>query len=206
MGLYDRAFAWMMSHADAQQHDLYGARKRALFSDLRGTVVEVGPGSGVNLPYFPEGIRWIGVEPNPYMHAYIREKADEHGRTIELHAATLRELALPAASADAVVSTLVLCSVPEPQATLAEIRRVLRPGGRFLFIEHVAAPSGTLLRHVQRGIKPLWRLVADGCRPDRETGRLLDTAGFSDVRYESFELDVPLSIVRPHIVGVATAG
>jgi ubiquinone/menaquinone biosynthesis C-methylase UbiE len=196
-----------MAHGDGTQARLYGDRKQALFADLRGTVVELGPGTGVNLPYLPEHVRWIGVEPNPHMHGYIEEKAHELGRDVELYAATLQDLDLETASIDAVISTLVLCSVPDLRATLEEVYRVLVPGGRFVFLEHVAAPGGSLLRGIQWSIKPVWRALGDGCRPDRETGAALQRAGFDEVSYERFPIAppmLPFSIVKPHIAGVAT--
>jgi len=203
---YKRLFASFMAHADGTQARLYGDRKQDLFADLQGTVVEIGPGTGVNLPYLPEHVRWIGVEPNPHMHDYIQEKARELGRAVEVHAATLQDLDLAAASVDAVISTLVLCSVADLDATLEEVYRVLAPGGRFVFVEHVAAPSGSLLRGVQWSIKPVWRALGDGCHPDRETGDALQRAGFEEVTYERFPVAPPLlpfSIVKPHIAGVA---
>lgn len=203
MSLYQRLFAYFLSTGDQQQHRIYGELKRALFADLEGTVVEIGPGTGVNLPYYPRGIRWIGIEPNPHMHDYVREKAAEHGIDVALHARSAIDTGLPDASADAVVSTLVLCSVPDLDATLTEVRRVLKPGGRLYFIEHVAAPKGTWLRTLQKGIKPLWRPLADGCHPDRETGAAIERAGFSDVQYQPFKTDVP--VVSPHIIGTAVA-
>lgn len=103
---------------------------------------------------------------------------------------------------NAVVSTLVLCSVPNLPSTLQEILRVLKPGGRFLFIEHVAAPQGTWLRRVQSGVKPIWKAIGDGCNPDRETWVALETAGFESVNISNFFAPVP--IVSPHIIGVAT--
>ena len=200
--LYSRVFACLLSRGDPHQHELYGDRKRSLFSDIEGTVLEIGPGSGVNLRYFPDGIRWIGIEPNVHMHPYIQEKAQERAIEVDLRDTSADDLDIADESVDAVVSTLVLCSVPDPGAALSEIRRVLKPGGRFYVIEHVAAPRGTWLRKLQHGIKPLWRLAADGCRPDRETGRILEAAGFSDVNYDHF--DAPISLLRPHIMGVAT--
>jgi ubiquinone/menaquinone biosynthesis C-methylase UbiE len=203
MSLYQRLFAVLMAHADGRQHALYGDRKRALFAGLRGVVLEIGPGSGVNLAYYPESIRWIGVEPNVHMHRYIRQNAAEQGLEVELHAASAENLALAEASVDAAVSTLVLCSVPDVAAVLAEVRRVLKPGGRFYFIEHVAAPPGTLLRRVQQAVRPLWQRLADGCRPDQETGYLLRQAGFSDVQYDAFRLSPAHGPITPHIIGVA---
>lgn len=201
MSWYKRLFAALMAHGDARQDTLYGDRKRTLFADLQGTVLEIGPGTGINLRYVPNGIRWIGVEPNPYMHRYIRDKAQELGMEVDVRSNAAEQLGLPDESVDAVVSTLVLCSVSSLEAALAEIRRVLKPGGRFYFIEHVAAPRGTWLRTLQHWIKPVWRVLADGCHPDRETHRALESAGFTDVRYE--HVDVSLPVVKPHIIGVA---
>jgi len=201
MSLYQRLFAHGLALGDDAQHQLYGDRKRALFADLTGTVVEIGPGTGINLPYLPRGIRWIGIEPNPHMHPFIREAATEQGIDIELRAASASDTGLPDTSADAVISTLVLCSVPNLDAALAEIKRILKPGGRFLFIEHVAAPDDSWLRTLQRGIRPLWKPLADGCRPDRKTAYAIEQAGFGDVEYESFRADLP--VVSPHVMGTA---
>lgn len=105
-------------------------------------------------------------------------------------------------SIDAVVSTLVLCSVEDLEGTLQEILRVLKPGGRFYFLEHVAAPQGTWLRRMQQWIRPVWKKLGDGCRPDRETWVALEQAGFEQVEYQRFSAPVP-AIVRPQIIGVA---
>jgi SAM-dependent methyltransferase len=201
MGLYQKLFAHGLALGDDAQHRLYGDRKRRLFSGLEGTVVEIGPGTGVNLPYLPDGIEWIGLEPNPHMHPFLREQLA--GRTIDgdLRTAPAEDTGLPAASADVVISTLVLCSVPALDATLAELRRILRPGGRLLFIEHVAAPRDTWLYTLQRGIRPVWSRLADGCHPDRDTGAALERAGFSSVAVDAFETGLP--VVSPHIVGTA---
>jgi SAM-dependent methyltransferase len=201
MGLYQKLFAHGLALGDDAQHRLYGDRKRRLFSGLEGTVVEIGPGTGVNLPYLPDDIEWIGLEPNPHMHPFLREQLA--GRPIDgaLRTAPAQDTGLPAASADVVISTLVLCSVPALDATLAELRRILRPGGRLLFIEHVAAPRDTWLYTLQRGIRPVWTRLADGCHPDRDTGAALEGAGFSSVTVDAFETGLP--VVSPHIVGTA---
>lgn len=185
-----------------RRHELAVARyKQALLRSATGTVVEIGPGAGVNLSHYGPDVRWIGIEPNLHMHRYLHAEAARLGRRIELHSSTAERIELPDACADAVVSTLVLCSVSDVAGVLREVRRILRPGGRFLFIEHVAAPRGSWKRRLQRALRPLWRIAGDGCRPDQETSRLIREAGFAHVEIESFQ--VPLPIVGPHIAGAA---
>jgi ubiquinone/menaquinone biosynthesis C-methylase UbiE len=176
-------------------------RKRALLSELNGDILEIGPGTGVNLRYYGSGIRWIGVEPNPFMHPHLRQEAMRVGLKIDLRSGKAERLDIGDESMDAVVGTLVLCSVEDVRGTLREIQRVLRPGGRFVFLEHVAAPPKTWLRRLQRLVRPVSRLLADGCCPDRETWRVLVGAGFARVDYQSFR--VPIPITAPHIAGVA---
>ena len=201
-GWYKSVFAWMMAHLSAEYEQTVGERKHSLFANIHGNVLEIGPGTGPNLSYYPKDIHWIGIEPNSYMHSYLNKEAEKLGLNIDIRTGTAERIDAEDNSIDTVVSTLVLCSVPSLPATLQEILRILKPSGRFLFIEHVAAPKGTLLRKIQSGIKPNWKVIADGCNPDRETWIALKNAGFESVNYEHFEVSVPL--VSPHITGVAT--
>lgn len=198
-----RLFAWMMSQADDVYDKAVGDRKQSLLGKLNGNILEIGPGTGVNLAYFPKNINWIGIEPNPFMHSYLIKEAQKLGfNNIDLRTGTADDLDAEDNSIDAVVSTLVLCSVPNLAITLQQVLRVLKPGGHFLFIEHVAAPEKTVLRKVQSTIRPLWKILGDGCHPDRETWVALENAGFSNLNYEHFRAPVP--IVSPHIMGIAT--
>lgn len=201
-GWYKRVFAWLMAQGSPGYESAVGDRKQALFANIHGDVLEIGPGTGPNLSYYPKNIHWIGIEPNPYMHSYLKQEAERLGLDIDIRSGTAERIDAEDNSIDTVVSTLVLCSVPNLPTTLQEILRVLKPGGRFLFIEHVAAPQRTLLRKIQTGIKPIWKVIGDGCNPDRETWVALENAGFESVNYQHFEAPVPL--VSPHIVGVAT--
>ncbi len=200
MSLYQRYFAHTLAWGDDAQHRLYGERKQRLFRGLAGTVVEIGPGTGVNLPYLPDDLRWIGLEPNPHMRGYIRERLAGRSLDAEIRTNPARDTGLPDACADVVISTLVLCSVPDVPEALAELRRILKPGGRLLFIEHVAAPDDSWLCTCQRGIRPLWRRLGDGCRPDRHTEQALREQ-FADVSVERFRTGLP--VVSPHIMGTA---
>lgn len=110
---------------------------------------------------------------------------------------------LPDNSVDAVVGTLVLCSVDDVPAALSEVRRILKPGAAFYFIEHVAAPAHSRLRWVQRFVRPFWSYFGDGCQPDRETCLSLEAAGFDRLHYERFRAGSRWNIVGPHIMGSA---
>ncbi len=202
VGLRKRLMAFCLSRCTRRHERQVADRKLALLSNLAGTILELGPGAGVNLEYYPPGLRWIGVEPNPFLHPKIRREAKRLGTSIAILEATAEHLPIRDGSVDAVVSSLVLCSVRDLGAALREVRRILRPGGRYIFLEHVAAPPGTGLRRLQSWIRPFSRVLADGCCPDRETWRSLEAAGFAPLSVEHFRVHVP--IVSPHIAGVAT--
>lgn len=200
-GWYKRFFAAVMARGSVAYEPAVADRKRALLGELRGDVVEIGPGTGPNLVYYASGVRWIGVEPNPHMHRYVRAAAAQRGIAVELQLGSAERLPVADASVDAVVSTLVLCSVRDLDGVLAEVMRVLRPGGRFVFFEHVAAPVGTRQRRVQQVVRPFWQVIADGCQTDRETWLAIERAGFAEVQIEHFQM--PVGLVGPHIAGVA---
>jgi ubiquinone/menaquinone biosynthesis C-methylase UbiE len=201
-GLAQRLFAWMHATGDLPEYDeVVNPRKQALLGALTGTVLEIGAGTGENFPFYPKDIQWIGIEPNVYMHETLLANAREHGIQGELRAGTAETLDMPDSSVDAVVSTLVMCSVRAQDTVLREILRVLKPGGRYCFMEHVAAPQGTGLRRLQKGIKPIWRIFADGCTPDRDTADAIRRAGFASVEIEAF--DAPVWVASPHIAGYA---
>jgi len=201
---YKRIVPWLLARGNRAYERWMAERKRRLLGGLTGVVVEIGPGAGANLPYLKGDVRWIGVEPNPYARPYLERAAQEAGVAYEVREGSAERLPAANASADAVVGTLVLCSVADVATALREIRRVLKPGGRFVFIEHVAAEPGTLRRRLQRWVGPLWRVIADGCHPDRETLSAIRAAGFARVEAEQFL--APAGLVAPHVAGIAIQG
>jgi ubiquinone/menaquinone biosynthesis C-methylase UbiE len=197
-----RIFAWALARFNKRYEQFAVKYKEKLFADLSGVVLEIGPGTGANLRYFAQaGIRWIGVEPNRYMQPYLEKEVKRLGMQIDLRAGLAHQLPVEDGSVDAVVGTLVLCCVHDPLLSLKEVIRVLRPGGRFFFIEHVAARRGTRLRFLQGCVKRIWRLIGDGCHPERETWLTLEAAGFDRLTYE--RVVAPSLIVSPQIVGTA---
>jgi SAM-dependent methyltransferase len=200
-GWRSRAFAWLVEKAGRKHDSVLGDRKRKLFAGLSGTVLEIGPGTGANLPFFPKGIHWIGIEPNPHMHDYLRQRAAALGIEIDLRRGSAGHIDIAPDSIDTVVSTMVLCSVGDLPGVLAEIHRVLKPGGRFVFLEHVGAPQGTWLRRIQKWVRPLWQRLGAGCHPDRDIPAALRAAGFERIDMDCFRTAAP--IISPHIAGVA---
>lgn len=204
--LRQRAIAGLYDGVMRRYERFVRERKRQLLADLPGgTVVEIGPGTGANLEFFRPGTTWIGVEPNPHMHPRLLAKARQLGIEASLHQATAERIDVQSGSADAVVCTLVLCSVSDVPATLAEILRILRTGGRFLFIEHVAGPPGSWLRRWQSIATPCWRCVADGCHLNRDTAVALQQAAFASLDIDRFRVPSPpgIPLIAPHICGVA---
>jgi len=196
-----RFLAFALSRWTGRYERLLGERKRTLLQGLTGQVLELGPGTGANLKYYGADVRWTGLEPNPYMHAYLHAEANRRVLAMDLRLGTAERTELPAASIDAVVGTLVLCSVPDVGVVLGEILRVLKPGGQFVFIEHVAAPRGTALRYFQRLGNPITQFLGDGCHLDRETWWSIEHAGFGHVECEHFRIRSPFN--GPHIAGRA---
>ena len=146
-----------------------------------------------------------GLDPNPYMFDYAHSAAAAAG--LRRGALTLTEgsaEAMPFADAsfDTVVSTLTLCSVSAPRKVLAEAQRVLAPGGRFVFVEHVRAFDFGGLLLAQTALEPFQRLLADNCHLTRQTGALIEGAGFADVKVSRFEVE-GASVLAPHVSGVA---
>jgi ubiquinone/menaquinone biosynthesis C-methylase UbiE len=171
-----------------------------LIRGLAGRVLEIGAGTGLNLPRYGEAARVVAVEPEPTM----ARMASVRGREAAAHVEVLRGVAeaLPFRddAFDAVAACYVLCSVADPASALAELRRVLRPGGPLRVYEHVRSGDPRWAR-VQDLITPVWHRFGCNCHPNRNTAALLEAAGFEvSVRRFSFG---PPSPVRPHILGVA---
>ncbi|MGO4592809.1 methyltransferase domain-containing protein [Leifsonia sp. 2TAF2] len=180
-------------------------RKERVFAGLAGTVVELGPGVGANLPYLPAGTTLVGIEPNRYMHDRLGAAAAEWGIALDLRERLAEHTGLPDQSVDAVISSLVLCSVGDVDAALAEVRRILRPGGTFRFVEHVVAPSGTPTRASQRMLRQPWAWTFEGCSCERDLEGAVRSAGFADVEVEHYRIHTPFLPFNTHIAGVARA-
>jgi ubiquinone/menaquinone biosynthesis C-methylase UbiE len=156
------------------------ARRQALVPQARGRVLEIGMGTGRNLPFYDRSklTQLVGVDPALQMHRLAQRRSAKAGIDVELVGLSAERLPLPDDSFDTVVCTYTLCSIPDPAAALHEVRRVLKPGGQFLFCEHGRAPDASLARWQDR-IQPLWMPMAGGCHLDRDVPALLREARLS---------------------------
>jgi ubiquinone/menaquinone biosynthesis C-methylase UbiE len=204
LGLRKKFFAWALRKGDKVNLKTYDSYKRKLFREVNGTVVEIGPGTGVNFEYLPKRISWIGIEPNAAFHERLRRKAAEKGIQADLLLGSASEIPLENNSADFLICTLVLCSVDDVDKALQEIRRILKPGGKMIFIEHVAARPGSPVYFFQTLINPFTIMMADGCHANRQTWISLENAHFSALEYSHYSVHSTMILHRPHIMGIAT--
>jgi SAM-dependent methyltransferase len=198
MRLWNRIFAAVYDPvtAGAERAGIATAR-RDLLAGARGRVLEIGAGTGRNVEHYPPGSDVTYTEPDPYMARRLR------ARTANVVEAGAERLPFDDGSFDTVVSTLVLCTVPDVPASLREIRRVLAPGGRLLFLEHVRAAPGSKLERWQDRLHGPWRAFAGGCNCNRDLLASLDAQSFTveELRRESWRFVPPL--VRPIVIGAA---
>ncbi|QEO13090.1 class I SAM-dependent methyltransferase [Agromyces intestinalis] len=177
--LRGRFNAWFFSALDAYINRVTAPLKRTAFGSLAArTVVELGAGVGSNLRYLPPGAELVAVEPNSRMHAALAKRCAQAGVELRLITEYAERIPLADESVDEVICSLVLCTVADPDAVLREVRRVLRPGGRFRFVEHVAGPPRSIRSWVQRAVRRPWGWTFEGCDPHRDTAAVIERAGF----------------------------
>jgi len=176
-----------------------------LVKHAHGNVLEIGAGTGANILFYPKnGIELTLSEPDKHMRTQLEEKVKNEGLdhvTISSH--TIEKNHRPDATFDCVVSTLVCCSVPNLASAFSEIKRILKPDGYFIFLEHVGAEKGTRRRRWQNRLTPLWCKISGNCHLNRETEIAFNNAGFTfkEIKRESMRKATPL--VRPTIRGIA---
>jgi SAM-dependent methyltransferase len=178
--------------------------RRRLVEPARGRVLEVGAGTGFNLPYYPDEVEELVVtDPLDGMLSRAQKRADKLGRKITTQKLAGERLPFDDGSFDTVVASLVLCSVDDQDAVLAEIKRVLRPDGAYLFMEHVRSDDPKIARRQDRA-EGVWGFCFHGCHPNRDTASRIK-ANFEDVDLELRNMPAGPKIVRPTIVGQARA-
>jgi ubiquinone/menaquinone biosynthesis C-methylase UbiE len=195
--LYDRCFK---ASEEAGLRDM----RRDLLAEARGRVLELGAGTGLNLELYPQSVQDLTLtEPDPHMVKQLRKRVEGSPRTAEVVEAPAERLPFEDDSFDTVIVTLVLCTVPDPAAGLGEVKRVLKPDGQFLFLEHVRSGNPKLAKWQDRFEGP-WRFFGDGCHCNRDTVSAISAAGFTlgDVERPEFPKVPP--IVKPMAKGAAS--
>ncbi|KAK1437728.1 hypothetical protein QVD17_03524 [Tagetes erecta] len=206
---YEEFYAVAMDASMKSYEAEIAGYKSQLFANLTrkaANILEIGIGTGPNLKYYGNlDVSVVGVDPNRKMEKYAQAAARASGlpsTQFKFVHAVAEALPVSDASIDAVVGTLVLCSVKDVNKTLQEVKRVLKPGGIYIFVEHVAAKDGTFLKVIQRTLDPLQQAVADGCHLTRETADSISAAGFSSTDIEKVFLS-SASLINPHAYGIA---
>lgn len=179
-------------------------RRRETLAAARGRTIDIGAGTGANLRLFPQGVEQVVMaEPDPHMTKRLRRKLEESGSEVELVEAGAERLPFEDSSFDTAIFTLVLCTVPDPAAALAEAARVLKPGGQLLFVEHVRAKDPGVARW-QDCLERPWRVFADGCRCNRDTVANIEASPLTVDSVERGELPKSPPITKPMVWGRAT--
>jgi ubiquinone/menaquinone biosynthesis C-methylase UbiE len=172
-----RIFAALWDFASRHESAAQRQLRQETAGRVHGRVLEIGVGVGANWRYLPAGIEYTGIEPDPFMLARARSHAASSGREMTLQQARAEELPFDDETFDTVLVTLTLCSVDDPSRALAEARRVLKPGGSLVFLEHVR-PAGRFTGRLADGVTPLWRRAFAGCHPNRLTEKEIVGARF----------------------------
>ena len=198
-------FAWCYARfAQAGERAGFADRRRDLLARARGRVLEIGAGTGLNFPHYQEGVtEVVATEPDPNMLRHAREAAPTAPVPVRVLRAPAERLPFADGEFDVAVSTLVVCGVTDPDKALGELRRVLRPAGSLLFLEHVRSDRPRLARWQDRLERP-WGWVAAGCHPNRDAVGAIERAGFTVERVKRFPFG-PLAVSRPHVSGLARA-
>nr|XP_056719790.1 N6-adenosine-methyltransferase TMT1A-like [Euleptes europaea] len=209
-----KAFPHIMARIAVGYNEKMSTKKKELFSNLKNfagpsgvlTLLEIGSGSGSNFEFYPAGCRLICNDNNDNFSKFLHKSLSQNphlqlDRCMIAPAEDLQQI--PNASVDVVVCTLVLCSVESTERVLNEVLRVLRPGGAFYFMEHVAGAAFSWCLFWQQIYDPVWQILFDGCHLFRETWKDLEKAGFSELKLWHTRAPLKWHLTQPHIIGYA---
>lgn len=190
MGIYKRLVLPRLVDL-AMKNAAATARRSELIPKATGSVLEIGIGSGLNIPFYSEEVtRLHGVDPSAELLSMARKKLDTVRFPVELTCQSAQELPVETSTIDTVVTTWVLCSIVEPRQALLEMKRVLKPGGRLLFVEHGLSPEPRV-QTWQHRLNPIWKKFAGGCNLNRKIDELIISAGFQMSQLQTAYLEGP---------------
>lgn len=195
---YARGYDWFQDRIDRRGGEEH---RRRLIEAAEGRVLEIGAGTGRNFRFYRAAQEVVALEPHDGMRERAKRAAASAAVPVEVVNGDAMALPFPDRSFDTVVASLVLCTIPDPSQALREAQRVLRPGGKLRFYEHVRA-NGTPLERWQDRLERPWGWFAGGCHPNRDTVAAIEQAGFRVVGREDFEFHASPRLVRPHVLGI----
>ena len=206
MSLWGRIFAAGYDTFQANmERNFLGDIRRELLSEASGRVVEIGSGTGANLQHYPRTIEeLVCTEPEEPMARRLRRKAETSGLPVQVVETGAEDLPFEDGSFDTAVTTLVLCTVEDPERAVSELARVLKPGGRLIFLEHVRSPDPGLAKWQDR-LHPLWVRFGHGCHCNRATLETIEASPLRVERHRRGRIPKAPPIVRPLLTGVAVA-
>jgi ubiquinone/menaquinone biosynthesis C-methylase UbiE len=189
-GLVSRFNTWFFTAFAGYINHVARHHKQAAFSGIErnATILEIGAGTAANLHHLPANAHVYALEPSLRMHDRLRRRCAAAGVELTILASSAETIPLADASVDEVICSFVLCTTPDPDRVLAEVQRVLKPGGRFRFVEHVASPRRGIRAFVQQAIRRPWGWLFEGCDPHRHTPDTIQRAGFTQVEVERQKL------------------
>ena len=203
MGIYSKYVFPHLLDFVMSRPNMTEQRERAL-ADAHGDVLEVGFGTGLNLEHYPAKVdRLTIVDPEHLLLRKVQRRIDATPIPVDIHYLDACQLPFDAGRFDTVVSTWTLCTIPDIESALGEVKRVLKPGGRFLFVEHGRSDDPKVARRQDRW-NPLQRIIGVGCNLNRPIGQLIERAGFEMLHLERFLMPKEPRIVAEHYLGQAT--
>ena len=191
--LYARMFARFYDKAAQKAEEkVLAERRKALLSGLKGNILEVGAGTGVNFPFYSKDAKVLAIEPSPYMLGQAREKKQDKANIRLLQASVekcFEDEVIQQSSLDAVVCTLVLCTIPDPQQALNYFHHWLKPDGKLIVLEHIKSQVPWKAK-VQDVVTPAWKIIGEGCHLNRKTDRMIRQAGYQTLNEDYFSYKI----------------
>ena len=177
MGFYEKYLLPKILNSVMKAPELTSLRAQ-LVPEATGNVLEVGIGSGLNLPYYTGDVKVTGIDPSTELQVYAREVAERSGVEVDFLSLSGEDIPCEDNTFDSAVITWTLCTIPNPASALAEIRRVLKPSGKMIFAEHGLSPDASVARWQSR-INPVWKVIGGGCNLNRNIDEMISQAGFT---------------------------
>ncbi len=203
MGFYSEVvFPWAMNLT--MSGESFQKQRQAVLQSANGEILEIGFGSGLNLPHYPDNTKkLVSIDPNAGMSRYAQKQISQSNIEVDQQVLSGESLPMLDSSFDTVVSTWTLCSIVDIEKALGEVKRVLKPDGHFIFLEHGLSPDKNVSRWQNR-LNPIQKVIGDGCHLNRDIRQLISNTGFSKLEVENYYFPKAPRIIGYIYRGIAT--